>query len=81
MTRRKEPLWEPGQIPAAGGLLDCRDARHFDRWQDHPCALCGTPTPMRSHSGELAHKTCAENWIAANPTEARRRSRHDDDHA
>ncbi|MFF3735230.1 hypothetical protein ACFYXM_34435 [Streptomyces sp. NPDC002476] len=26
---------------------------------------------MRSHSGEPAHKTCAESWIAANPTEAR----------
>ncbi|MFE7429085.1 hypothetical protein [Streptomyces sp. NPDC057545] len=45
---------------------------------------------MRSHSGEPAHKTCAESWIAANPTEARLgrfasdiqlRSRHDDDHA
>lgn len=26
---------------------------------------------MRSHYGELVHKACAEEWIAANPTEAR----------
>ncbi|WP_435239958.1 hypothetical protein [Streptomyces sp. YPW6] len=26
---------------------------------------------MRSHAGEPVHKSCAEAWIAANPTEAR----------
>ncbi|WP_424864032.1 hypothetical protein [Streptomyces sp. MMS24-I29] len=81
---------EPGLAPAPGGLLDWRDAQHFDHYRTAPCALCGTATPMGSHPGEPAHKTCAENWIAANPTEARRgrfasdiqpRSRHDDDHA
>ncbi|GGT43693.1 hypothetical protein GCM10010207_50000 [Streptomyces atratus] len=45
---------------------------------------------MRSHSKEPIHKACAEDWIAANPTEARLgrfasdaqpRSRRDDDHA
>ncbi|MFB6814481.1 hypothetical protein ACFCV8_08040 [Streptomyces sp. NPDC056347] len=89
MTRRDD--WGPGLVPAPGQLLDWRDNRHFDRYQTHPCTLCGTPTPLRSHSGEPAHKTCAETWIAENPTEARRdgrfasdiqpRSRHDDDHA
>ncbi|MFF2236325.1 WhiB family transcriptional regulator [Streptomyces anulatus] len=29
---------------------------HFDRWQGRPCALCGQPTPMRSHAGEPVHK-------------------------
>ncbi|MGW7620800.1 hypothetical protein ACWGLG_34185 [Streptomyces antimycoticus] len=76
-TRRKnkKPLFEPGLIPAPGGLLEWRDSQHFDRWQDRPCALCDQPTPMRSHYGEPAHKACAEAWIAANPTEARRQGR------
>lgn len=26
---------------------------------------------MRSHSGEPVHKACAEDWITANPVEAR----------
>ena len=75
MTRKRnktEQPFEPGFIPAPGGLLDWRDARHFDRWQDRPCALCGALTPMRSHADEPVHKTCAEAWITANPTEARR---------
>ncbi|MET7920352.1 hypothetical protein ABZU45_31720 [Streptomyces avermitilis] len=69
--RSRAPLWEPGLIPAPGGLLDWRDARHFDRWQDLPCVLCEQPTPMRSHHGESVHKTCVEDWISANPTQAR----------
>lgn len=92
MTRRhsKKPLWEPGLIPVPGGLLDWRDAQHFDRWQDRHCALCDQHTPMRSHYGEPVHKACAEDWIAANPTEARlgrfasdlhSKRRRDDDHA
>jgi hypothetical protein len=88
-ARAKKPDFEPGLIPAPGRGLDWRDARHFDRWQDLPCALCGKPTPMRSHDGEPAHKSCAESWIAANPTEARRgrfasdihSRRRDDTHA
>ncbi|MGV4890716.1 hypothetical protein ACSR0Z_29850 (plasmid) [Streptomyces viridosporus] len=89
-TRGKKPLFEPGLIPVPGGLLDWRDARHCDRWQDLPCVLCDQPTPMRSHYGEPVHKACAENWIAANPVEARLgrfasdiqpKRRHDDDHA
>ncbi|MGR4884036.1 hypothetical protein ACIPUC_32105 [Streptomyces sp. LARHCF249] len=47
-ARGKKPLREPGKIPVPGGLLDRRDAQHFDRWQDRPCALCEQPTPMRS---------------------------------
>lgn len=72
---KKESPFEPGLVPAPGGLLDWRDARHFDAWQDRPCALCDKPTPMRSHAGEPVHKTCAEDWIAANPAEARREGR------
>ncbi|MGW4840003.1 hypothetical protein [Streptomyces globisporus] len=68
-TRTKKP---PGLTPAPGNLLDWCDGNHFDRWQDHPCALCDQPTPMRSHTGEPVHMSCAEAWIAANPTEARR---------
>ncbi|WP_381805581.1 hypothetical protein [Streptomyces niveus] len=73
MTRKRvrAPLFEPGCIPAPGGLLDWRDARHFDRWQDLPCGLCGSRTPMRSHHGEPVHKACAESWITGNATEAR----------
>ncbi|GAA1923920.1 hypothetical protein [Streptantibioticus ferralitis] len=37
--------------------------------------LCNKPTPMRSHAGEPVHKACAEDWIAANPVEARREGR------
>ncbi|WP_327328738.1 hypothetical protein OG735_41475 (plasmid) [Streptomyces sp. NBC_01210] len=92
MTRRnsKKPPWEPGLIPAPGVLLDWRDSQHFDRWQDRPCALCEQLTPMRSHSGEPVHKACAEDWIAANPTEAsfgrfasdvQPKRRRDDNHA
>ncbi|MFF7189626.1 hypothetical protein ACFZAR_31335 [Streptomyces sp. NPDC008222] len=88
--RSKKPLFEPGLIPVPGGLLDWRDAQHFDRWQMRPCALCDKPTPMRSHYGEPVHKACAEDRIAVNPTEARLgrfasdvqpKRRRDDDHA
>ncbi|MGO1025741.1 hypothetical protein ACTOXX_34775 [Streptomyces rubiginosohelvolus] len=70
-TRVKKPPVEPGLISSSGNLLDWRDASHFDRWQDRPWALCDRPTPMRSNAGERVHKSCAEAWIAANPTEAR----------
>ncbi|QQM47338.1 hypothetical protein [Streptomyces liliifuscus] len=43
-------------------LLVWRDALHFDRFEDLPCALCGKPTPMRSHTDEPVHKVCAEQW-------------------
>ncbi|MFH9016568.1 hypothetical protein ACH4C6_35305 [Streptomyces sp. NPDC017943] len=45
---------------------------------------------MRSHAGEAVHKTCAEAWITAHPTESRlgrfasdlrSKSKGDDDHA
>ncbi|MFH8470324.1 hypothetical protein [Streptomyces sp. NPDC017991] len=90
--RKAEPF-EPGLVPAPGGFLDWRDGRHFDRWQDRPCALCTKPTPMRSHRDEPVHKVCAEAWITANPVKARQgrfasdpqpkrsRSKADDDHA
>lgn len=92
MTRKrdKKPPFEPGCVPAPGGLLDWRDSQHYDHWQMRPCALCEQPTPLRSHSGEPAHKVCAENWIAGNPTEARLgrfasdiqpKRRRDDNHA
>jgi hypothetical protein len=86
----RAPIKPPGCVPAPGGLLDWKDARHFDRWQDLSCALCGQPTPMRSHHGEPAHKACAEDWIATHPAEARRgrfasdiqpKRGTDDDHA
>jgi hypothetical protein len=88
-SRRSKPLWEPGLIPAPGALLDWRDNKHFDRWQDLPCVLCAKDTPMRSHYGEPVHKTCAEDWIAAHPAEARLgrfasdqpKRRRDDGHA
>nr|WSW49654.1 hypothetical protein OG296_42225 [Streptomyces sp. NBC_01001] len=89
-TRGKKPSWEPGLIPAPGGLLDWRDSQHFDCWQDRPYALCEQPTPMRSHYCEPAHKACTEDWIAVNPTEdrlgrfvsdAQPKRRRDDDHA
>ncbi|MGW0836540.1 hypothetical protein [Streptomyces prunicolor] len=35
----------------------------------------GADTPLRSHSGEPVHKACAEDWITANPVEARRLGR------
>ncbi|MFJ9351741.1 hypothetical protein [Streptomyces sp. NPDC101237] len=61
----------PGLVPPPGALLDWRDPEHFDHRRTKPCALCGGPTPLRSHAGEAAHKVCAEAWIAANPVEAR----------
>ncbi|MEU0102911.1 hypothetical protein [Streptomyces sp. NPDC006267] len=92
MTRKrdKKPPFEPGCVPAPGGLLDWRDSQHYDHWQMRPCALCEQPTSMRSHSGEPAHKVCAENWTSEHPTEARLgrfasdvqpKRRRDDDHA
>ena len=60
-----------GLIPPPGGLLDWSDGRHFDHHGPRPCALCGELTPLRSHRGEPAHKVCAEEWITANPAEAR----------
>ncbi|SFD74195.1 hypothetical protein [Streptomyces aidingensis] len=52
-------------------LLVWRDPRHFDHRGDRPCALCGTPTPLRSHQGEPAHKVCAEAWLADHPDSTR----------
>ncbi|MFK0182405.1 hypothetical protein ACIQVR_41345 [Streptomyces xanthochromogenes] len=72
---KKKPPFEPGLVPAPGALLEWRDSQHYDRWQDRPCVLCEKPTPMRSHSGEPVHKACAEDWIAANPVQARREGR------
>lgn len=86
--RRSTKDWEPGPVPEPGSLLDWRDGRHF-RWPA-PCTLCGQDTPMRSHAGEAVHKTCAEAWITAHPTESRLgrfasdlrpKSKGDDDHA
>ncbi|MEV7076638.1 hypothetical protein [Streptomyces sp. NPDC093990] len=71
-ARTTAPEFEQGLVPAPGELLVWRDPRHYDRWQTLPCALCSQPTPLRSHSGEPAHKACAEDWITANPVEARR---------
>ncbi|MGW8875646.1 hypothetical protein [Streptomyces mirabilis] len=48
-------------------LLVWRDALHFDRFEDLPCALCGKPTPMRSHADEPVHKVCAEHWNHTHP--------------
>jgi hypothetical protein len=55
-------------------LLIWRDAAHFDRFEDLPCALCGRPTPMRSHTQELVHKVCAEQWNHAHPEAPRYRA-------
>ncbi|MGW3491368.1 hypothetical protein [Streptomyces sp. NPDC001054] len=83
MTRASRPkqLWEPGLIPAPGALLDWRDARHHDARTAYPCTLCGHPTHLRSHTGEPAHKTCAETWIATHYPEARRTARFASDPA
>lgn len=70
-TRGKKPPFEPGLVPAPGALLKWRDSQHFDRGQDRPYALGDKRAPMRSHFGEPVHKACAEDWIAANPVEAR----------
>ncbi|ROQ65274.1 hypothetical protein EDD95_8136 [Streptomyces sp. CEV 2-1] len=86
----RQPPWEPGPIPLPGGLLDWRAGRHYDHWQMRPCALCEQPTPLRSHTGEPAHKVCAGNWVSEHPTEARLgrfasdiqpKRRRDDNHA
>ncbi|GHD52211.1 hypothetical protein [Streptomyces galbus] len=74
-TKKEEQPFEPGLIPAPNELLVWRDGRHFDRWQDLPCVLCDKPTPMRSHAGEAVHKACAEDWLTAHPSEARRLGR------
>ena len=50
--------------------LDWRDARHYAH-RDLPCVLCSKPTPLRSHTREAVHKTCAEAWSEANPAEVR----------
>ncbi|MFB8272979.1 hypothetical protein ACFC96_41225 [Streptomyces sp. NPDC055955] len=38
MTRErdKKPPFEPGCVPAPGGLLDWRDSQHYDHWQMRP---------------------------------------------
>ncbi|MFE7948227.1 hypothetical protein [Streptomyces sp. NPDC057426] len=57
-------LTEP--IPVAGQL---------GPWRPSPDlvarVLCGTTTPLRSHTSEPVRKTCAEAWNAENPGEAR----------
>lgn len=65
-AQRQAPTAEEGEV-----FLDWRDPRHFDHSGDRPCVLCGTLTPLRSHQGEAAHKTCAERWAAAHPGDGR----------
>ena len=56
ITRRRAQRSQPR--PAADVVfLDWRDRCHYDHSGDRPCALCGRPTPLRSHDGEPAHKT------------------------
>jgi hypothetical protein len=59
-------------------LLVWRSADHFDHTRDLPCTLCRTlcrtPTPLRSHAGEPAHKVCAELWTSRHSDSARFRS-------
>ncbi|MFG2658965.1 hypothetical protein [Streptomyces sp. NPDC048425] len=43
-------------------LLNWHEHQHFDHTGSRPCALCGKPTPLRSHDGEPVHKVCAEDW-------------------
>ncbi|MFI1726439.1 hypothetical protein [Streptomyces sp. NPDC020489] len=71
---RPERQFKPGCVPAPGEFLVWSGNRHF-AWLDVPCVLCGRPTSLRSHAGEPAHKVCAEDWIAADPVEARRSGR------
>lgn len=52
-------------------LLVWSDRRHFDHRGDKPCALCGSPTPLRSPTREPAHKVCAEAWTQNHPGEDR----------
>ncbi|MFD6803047.1 hypothetical protein [Streptomyces cyaneofuscatus] len=58
-TRNKNRQWT-GPDPGPGGLLNWRQASHFDRWQDRSCTLCDQSTLMRSHAGEPVHKSCTE---------------------
>ncbi|MEU6175853.1 hypothetical protein ABZ832_28590 [Streptantibioticus parmotrematis] len=51
MTRRPGPARAPRQA-VTHLLLDWRDQRHFAR--PAPCVLCGTTTPLRSHTGDHA---------------------------
>jgi len=69
--KNAEAPFVPGLVPPPGAFLVWSDSRHFDHWQDLACVLCGVVTPLRSHSGEPVHKACAEDWITANPVEAR----------
>lgn len=69
--KNAEAPFVPGLVPPPGAFLVWSDSRHFDHWQDLACVLCGAVTPLRSHSGEPVHKACAEDWITANPVEAR----------
>jgi len=84
MTPRRTQTTTPAPVPQVT-LLDWHDSSHF-RW-DAPCVLCQKPTPLRSHAGEAAHKTCAESWNATHPGEVRfvsdpkPKRKSEDDHA
>lgn len=55
--------------PAAGLLLDWRDARHWS-WTAKPCRYCGGLTNLRDSKRSPAHKTCAETALAQQAAEA-----------
>jgi hypothetical protein len=50
-------------------LLDWRDASHWS-WTEKPCRYCQRPTNLRDSKRSPAHKSCAEEALAARAAEA-----------
>ncbi len=55
--------------PPPTGLLDWRDSSHWSQ-QEKPCRYCGRPTNLRDSKRSPAHKTCAEQALQQQATEA-----------
>lgn len=50
-------------------LLDWRDGKHWS-WTEKPCRYCERPTNLRDSKGKAAHKSCAEEALAAQAADA-----------
>ncbi|MGW5123230.1 hypothetical protein ACWEQ7_04045 [Streptomyces sp. NPDC004069] len=67
--RRSQRRAPPEQTYVPGTFLDWRDGDVHWSSRALPCRYCGQPTQLRDSKRKPAHKTCAEDALAAQAAE------------